>query len=485
MLCVSSILSCCLFSGFPNREDCSMKSFTLLGIRKNILLSFTLMILFFGVIYFCGFLVPKIIYPKGHMLDVYIKEIYGDLIIYVESNEYGDLDYRSMKSGLIPESTIRSLSFKDDAIFDRISVLDSVSSTMKRTFPSNDYRFSLNKISTDSRAITLSNGGEYSGIDFSLADSFYRDNKYVIYPDLNNISEGILLRDRDISDLAEKGVYIKPGDILQFYSYNGQKINRRFAGSFSAAASGDSFDGPEARAMFGLIADNNLMYELGESEVKYKNYDYAPESLSEIVFPGISDIAFGQKDKSYMGYTQILVKLKRGVSERNAIKQIEEALSEFNSEENSYSYNVASSYKNAFYETELLITNAKAENSRTLAAVLLSASFILGGICCLIYVKEQSPLLNLYYKLGRPLSLLYKDILSQLVFVIVLPGVLGGVVSLLKLEEYYYRPGTLYYPSLIWYFSIFVIIVFAVFMLTASIYIYFHLMKSGGKRNEV
>ena len=74
-----------------------IKAIYSLGLRKNKLLSITLIALSFSIFYFCIFLLPAIIFPKGRMLDVYRKEIYGDLVVYIETDSYGVLTAHNIR----------------------------------------------------------------------------------------------------------------------------------------------------------------------------------------------------------------------------------------------------------------------------------------------------------------------------------------------------------------------------------------------------
>ena len=456
-----------------------IKAIYSLGLRKNKLLSITLIALSFSIFYFCIFLLPAIIFPKGRMLDVYRKEIYGDLVVYIETDSYGALTAHNIRDKEIYRGELVSFFFKDDAILNEIKSLSFISASMKRkTGEAKVFGKYLYLIDESKKQIQLSLISRLAGIDFSSAVDFYKDNKYVIYP-LDKMKEkGVIIRDKDLTTLSDKGITLKEGDLLLINNPNtSSSVIRDYIGTVKSVYSSDSFEAPEAKGYFGVLVDNEAMSEISQYTVKYKSYAEPPTTLKEVAYPGINDTSFDSIVTVDIGYDHILLRLKNGVSEKKAIKQIEKILSKYNSSNKPYRYKVASSYIDVFYDSEIHIMEEEAYNNKMASAVLILALFIIGTISTVVFVKEQASLLNIMYRLGRSIYSLFFDTIKQIFILIGLPGFIGGIVSIAKLESYY-GEGIFYYPEIIKSSLLFFVIVFSLFLLMSSLFIY-HYIKKG------
>ena len=326
--------------------------------------------------------------------------------------------------------------------------------------------------------IQLSLISRLAGIDFSSAVDFYKDNKYVIYP-LDKMKEkGVIIRDKDLTTLSSKGITLKEGDLLLINNPNtSSSVIRDYIGTVKSVYSSDSFEAPEAKSYFGVLVDNEAMSEISQYTVKYKSYTEPPTTLKEVAYPGINDTSFDSTVTVDIGYDHILLRLKNGVSEKKAIKQIEKILAKYNSSNKPYRYKVATSYIDVFYDSEIHIMEEEAYNNKMASAVLILALFIIGTISTVVFVKEQASLLNIMYRLGRSIYSLFFDTIKQIFILIGLPGFIGSIVSITKLESYY-GEGIFYYPEIIKSSLLFFVIVFSLFLLMSSLFIY-HYIKKG------
>ena len=360
-----------------------IKSIFALGIKKNKLLALPLVLLSFGIFFFAMTLIPIIIYPKGRMIDIFKKEVYGDLIVHIETDKLGVITPQFININILYDPSVLAIStFKDDSVFDEISSLKIVSSVMKRTISktkrshSAKYYYLNEEKSLQPLTIYL----QSAGIDFALADEFYKDNKYAIYPSLANKSEGIMIREKDYNNLKKRGIVLQEGDTIVIEDFYGATYQRPFIGTIKDVSSSDSFECPEGKVYFGAIVDNALLQELNSIDVKYKFYIEAPTTLDQIELPGLTDISFDTREKMEVGYDQILIHLKDGISEKKAIKQIDEILAKYNNSEKPYRYKVASSYLNVFYEFDLRIDNESKKNNKAVSLITITALFIIGTI---------------------------------------------------------------------------------------------------------
>lgn len=415
-----------------------MKAIAKQGLTKNILITILLIVLFVALSIEIVIQIPSMVTPYGTMLNAYRKDIYGDIIVYIDSSKYGKLLNYELKAAKVPENLHHIFSFKDDSILEEIQNLPIVSNTLKKTFSFADYRTEISLEDEFGRIQRLAYSGDkkMSGIDLYNANKFFEYNEYFLLPEISDhFEDGILFSQRLIDKLSQDGITLKKGDIISIFSFVKGNIKGTYIGSFIPT---DSYSGIEAPESIddnkGIILANELQQQSINNKVKYKIYEEPPTKISDVYFPGLTDAPFKSYETYENGYNQILIRLKDGVSEKEAIENIQPILDKYKNEELGIEYKVGSSLLNAYYDSQYQIEQAERKNSLIFSVFLMISFFIVGTICLLEFIKEQIPLLSLYHKLGRSIRILFLDFLKQILIIVIIPCIVGTLLGALLLH---------------------------------------------------
>ena len=454
----------------------------LIGLRQNKLICITLALMFAGVSFLCVCILPDCIYPYANRVELDRKEVYGELIILVDSEEHGLIDSPDMWAGaLIEESTNIFYLPVDPVFYERIASVDGVEAVLKR------------QITLGSFGVHLSLGhqellytGRHVGEDFSKLNEFYEHAEHLAFPGVSDAPpNAVLISENTVRRLAENGIEMEKGMSLKVSSgSSGKTVDLVYWGTYKPLGKYNQIEDPEGigYSIDAFILNEDAMGALWSKDYEYKSYATAPESLDEVVFPPLWGVEPSGDDviEAPMLSNELMVRLEDGASADKVAADIQHILDECSSMGTGISYKVVSSMYNVFTDEKIALDNMSTVISRIVSLILSAGSIVLGLIGVNVLIENQRGLIELLSILGRQKMMIVRDLFLQLCMIAAVPSFIGtalacGLMCILCRQ-------VLVASQYVLCSVIFVIAMQAVFMGTSVLIVIRMLKKAGRKR---
>lgn len=444
-----------------------------IGLRQNKLVCVALALMFAGVSFICVCVLPNCVYPYADRVELDRNEVYGELIVLVDSEDHGLIDSPDMWAGTLIETSTNIFYLPTVSDFyERIAAVDGVSSVLKRQITLGSFAVSISQGKEE-----LFSTGRHVGEDFSGLNEFYKDEENLVFPDVSDAPpNAVLIAENTVKHLADEGFLLEKGDVVTAHSYSTrQYVDLVYWGTFKPLDRYSRIDDPEGigETVEAFIVNESAMGDLWSKDYEYKAYAKAPESIDEVVYPPLGGLtpAGTASVKAPMLCNELMIRLEKGASIEDVSTTIQGILDEYEVAGSGISYKVVSSIYNVLTDKQIALAGLEVLINRVVAIILIIGSLVVGLIGVSVLVEKQYALIELLSMLGRNSFMIIKDLVMQLALIAFIPSVIGSALSATIWLVFF--PSQLVASQFIFVTTLFVIGLMVVFV-SASVIIALH-----------